>query len=198
MPVITNIITAQSFEIIRDRIAYILFDEFQNQRTLTANQDLNVIVTTENKAPNDFTELPLITVSISNGDYSNKNQGSSDGVYIYNVDLYTSSKTKSTGEGATLATIKLHKLMGIARYILEDPQYKTLGFAVGGSNTAFILRSIVQSIAFKDIDPNDANNVSMGRLTFAVTANESNKLLVPTLLAHNNTLANNIYHYQYF
>jgi hypothetical protein len=198
MPVITNIITAQSYEIIRDRIAYILFDEIQNQKIVQSNNDLDVTITTENKSPNDKTDLPLVTVSISSGDYSNKHQGSSDGVYTVFIDCYASSKTTNTNDGASLATIKLHKLIGIVRYILEDPQYKTLGYAVGGSNLPFILRTFVQNIAFKDIDNNDSYNIAMGRVTFLVTANESNKLLTPTIVINNNiTTVNNIYTYRF-
>lgn len=186
MSKITNIITSQGYEIIRDRIATILADEIDNQAVMTYDPYLESLdVKVEAKNPNDISELPLVNVSIANVDYANKNQGSVDGTITINVDAYTSAPSENGNDGAKIATLYLHRILGICRYVLEDPIYKTLGFL-----QPQIMRTLVSNITFKDIDNNDANNVAMGRLTFTVVANEPNKLIVPQLIAGYQTTIN--------
>ena len=177
MSKITQIISTQRFESIRDRILEILVDEMDHQYYLTSDEDLNVSVFIERNNPIDKTELSAIVVSLAKGAYSNKNQGSVDGDYIYNVDVYTNSKTTENGAGDTLAAIKMQKLMGVCRSILEDPIYKTLGFA-----PPFLMKTNVSEFNIAAGNKEDALNTGMGRLTFNVTTNETNKLIVPNLI----------------
>lgn len=165
---ITAAISAQSFELIRDRIVEILVDEFDGQYLLTYDAELIVDVFKERNTPVDKAELSCIIVSFANGIYGNKNQGHVDGDYQYNIDVYTNAKTNDSQSGDTKSATKLQKLIGIIRAILENQAYKTLGFI-----TPRIMNTIVSEINIRRYDPNDTVNTSMGRITFKVRAAET-------------------------
>ncbi len=189
MSKITNIINAQAFEIIRDRIGTILQDEIDNQSVITYDPYLaSINVTIENKAPTDITELPTINVAVASGDYGNKNQGSVDGTYSYNIDVYTCAESTSSIRGDKKSTLYLQRIIGLIRYILEDPTYKTLGY--NPLPVPIILGTMVSNVSFKEIDKDDSYNVAMGRVVFTVKANESNKLIIPNLISGYQTTIN--------
>lgn len=178
MAQINYIIPPQKYELARNRIGEILIDEFDNQLLLTGNYDLDIKVDVEGQNPYyDKVELPAINVSLLNGGFGNKNQGSVDGNYIYAIDAFTSAKTTNTMKGDKLSTFKLHKLLGIARAILEDPKYKTLGYVPG-----FVMRTGFTNIDIMEIKKDDALNTIGGRLLFAVSLNEITALGVPRLI----------------
>ena len=176
MAKINTIIPTQNYELIRDRIAIILADEFQNQLFLTYDVDVDPVIFVERSNPFDKEELPAVNVSMAVGNFANKNLGSSDGTYQFNIDFYTRSKSNAATGGDIISTKKLHRMIGMARYILEDPIYKTLGF-----NPGFIMHTICTEIIIKQLDKDDATNTAMGRLIFTVKANESNRLLSPSI-----------------
>lgn len=182
MSKINHIIPAQNYELIRDRIADILIDEISNQFTLTADPFLKATVTLENSIPTDKTELSQVSVSLDKGMYDQKFQGNRRGVYTYNVDVVTSSKTTNGVSGDTKSTKKLHRLMGVVMAILENPEYKTLGFA-----TPLISNTHVQDIKIAGVDKEDAMNTVMGRVSFSVTATETTSLKDTVLIAGFNT-----------
>ena len=62
--IIENIIPNQKFELIRDKIALILFDEIGNQKTLTNNSDLDVKVFLERFVNFDKTDFYLSLIHI--------------------------------------------------------------------------------------------------------------------------------------
>lgn len=179
MSKITAKITRQGWEYIRDRIAEILADELNAQVTMDyPSVDIDAQVWVERTNSFDKTELPAINVSLATGSWENKNQGSQDGTYIFNIDCYALAKTKGADSGDTLSAIKVQRLLGICRYILEDPIYKTLGF-----EPPFIMRTGCKDVNIASPPNEDEKNVAMGRITFSVTANEKNQLLVPKLIA---------------
>ena len=185
MSKITNIIPAQNYELVRNRIAEILIDEISMQLILSGNYELDLTVDIENQSPNDKTELPLINVSLINGNYGNKSyNGSITSTYQYTVDCYTNSKTINTTKGIQISTFKCHKLLGVCRYILENPIYKTLGYNAGFIQRVFI--SDLQIAASKNGN-DDAFNTVMGRLTFNVVVTETVDLLKPTIASGYNT-----------
>lgn len=177
---ITVAITKMQFEFIRDRIYSILKDELATQYLLSYDPDLeNVEVTIENNNPSiDKERLTLINVSTAQGDYDGKHQGWRKGTYQYFIDVYTSSKTSQNNPGDYLSSIKLHKFIRMVSYILEDPQYKVLGFA-----NSYINRTLVNGFKIAEANKEDALNTMMGRITFTVEANESNSLITPNLIA---------------
>jgi hypothetical protein len=174
---ITTVIPPQAFEVIRDRIGEILTDELNNQSILSYNPALDIIVTAERSNPYASTELPAINISLDNGQYGNKNQGSVDGSYVFNIDAYTNAKTSDAQGGDQKASIELQELLGKCRAILENSIYITLGF-----QNPFILRTICSAINIASSGANDAKNTMMGRISFTVTANEKTPFKVPALI----------------
>lgn len=174
MAVITEILQPQFYELIRDRIVDVLFDELANQYTIGYDDDFNVAVTGERFVAIGLPEVPIINVSLANGNFDNKHIGFSDGGYIFNIDVYANS---SEEEGDRLSTLHLHKLLGACRAILENPEYKTLGYAPG-----FIRRTNVQGFDIAEQRSNDSRNNAMGRLVFNVSATEYSPFKEPELI----------------
>lgn len=179
MAQITQIISTQAFEFVRDRIAEILDDELNNQFILSGDYDLDLSVTVESNFPQTNKEdFPIVNVSLTNGKYENKDHGGSVlGLYQYNVDVYANSKTPLEGQGDRLASIKMQKVIGICRSILEDPIYKTLGF-----EPPFVSRVFVSEMNISEPNKDDALNTIVGRLVFNVHVPEHCKLTTPTLI----------------
>lgn len=183
MSLLTGIISPHAFEIIRDRIGEILADEIANQYTLTSDEDLNLgEVWIERFVPFDKEELPTINVSLASGAFSGQTQKHTDGVYTYFIDVYTKAKTSETDRGDVLATIRLHRLLGVCRAILENPQYKTLLFTA-----PFIFNRHFESLSIAEPGTQDAVSSIQGRLTFSVKAIETNELITPILLGIHDT-----------
>ena len=176
--IISGIIPPQQFEIIRNKIGLILFEEIGNQFVLTADEKINAKIFVERFIPFDKTDFPCINVLLSDGNYENQNTKTSDGSYSFFIDVYTAAKTTPALWGDSEATFRLHKLMGLCRAILANPQYRNLGFAVPK-----ISRTKVDSIGIKEPQNNqDATCSIMGRLTFTVRANEDTQLLGANLI----------------
>jgi len=127
MSKLTAIIPAQGFELIRDRIAVILVDEIANQITLGIGAEFNAKVFVERIVPIDKSETPLINVLYSRTGYDNNDFDSSDGQNTYHIDIYAKANAKpsTNSEADNLAQVKLARLIGIVRAILESPHYLT-------------------------------------------------------------------------
>jgi hypothetical protein len=163
-----------NFEIIRDRIALILAEEIDNQAVLTYDADLEAVeVFLERTKAFDKTEVPCINVSLATGNFSNKHQGYQDGVYTFNIDIYTNAQSTDAEDGDVLSTLSNHKLLRICRYILEDPQYKTLDFAPG-----FIGNTMCTEINIANAERMDEFNHIMSRISFSVKSFENNALKI--------------------
>lgn len=188
---ISTIIPPHNYELVRDRIGTILANEALYQAALmntaipnSGNYLLATEVRVERTNPIDKIDIPVINVSLINGDYSNKHQGNVLGGYNYAIDCYTNAKTTALNEGDQLAAFRLQKLMGFCRYVLEDPIYKTLNFPMG-----FIAGSLVTSFQIQNIGKEDAVNSAMARLIFNVKMAESNSLIVaPQIAGWQNTV----------
>ena len=176
MSKITTLIGRQSYELIRNRIGEILIDELANQ-TVLGNVFTSANVEVESSSIVDNTEMSTIQISLSTGDYSNEHQGTSNGEFEFNIDVFCKSKSSLTYNGSINAMFKTQALIGIVRYILKDPQYKTLGFTPG-----FIGGVTVGKIMMGDADKTDTMNSIGGRLIFKVKAIEENALLNVTLI----------------
>jgi hypothetical protein len=183
MAILNQIIPAQNFEVIRDRIPVILVDELSNQATLTGNPDLNADVWSERIIPFDAANMPAVNILLSRG--TSNFFTAVEGVYIYTyfVDVYTKAKSTDGERGGHLASIKLHRLLGVIRAILENPSYRTLGFPMPS-----LEHTAVTDIAIADPkNSQDANSVMMGRLTFTVQVRETTQLITPVDIAQSNT-----------
>lgn len=163
---ILNPIPQQNYELVRDRIAEILFTELENQYFLTYNQDFNIAaVWVERSSPFDHTECPTVNVSFGTGSFDNKDNKNIDGTYLFNIDCFTKAKAtegQSINGGDQRSTLKLHRLMGLVRAILSNPQYNTLSFAKPSiSNVHVVSMDIADS-------KSDSENVAMGRVVLSV------------------------------
>lgn len=177
MALITEIIPSQEFELVRDRVAEILIDELANQAALSYDEDLEVNVFVERSIPFDKTELPAINVSLAQGEFDNKKAPNLDGNYIYNIDVHTSAKSNEEDQGDSRASVKLHKILGKCRAIIENPIYRTLGF-----NKPSISRVFFSQMDIADPGKQDALNTQMGRLILNVRVPEGVSLLAAGLI----------------
>ena len=201
MPKILSVLGAQAFELIRDRIAIILADEIEGQYLLTYDPDFGRMgVYVEASNPDDKEDLPKVNVSLATGSWPllKEYNGEILGTYIYNIDVYASSPSNDSAEGDNLSAVKLHKILGVCRAIIDNPIYRNLSYPSG-----FVQRVSVTDLNIrvdsKDMN-NDALNTRMGRVTVTVEALEKVSLLQGVLLTDsyatatlNNT--NNGYYY---
>lgn len=169
MALITTLIPEQNFEQVRDRIGAILALELPNQYTL-GDDDANAPqkVWVERFIGFGKEELPAVNVCLEKGTFVSHTVKQTDGEYIFNIDCYQSSATIGEDSGDQLATIKLQKLLGLCRAILEQPEYGTLGFAAPS-----IMRREMETMQIAPQPTQEAINRVMGRLTFRVKVAES-------------------------
>ncbi|MGB0881421.1 MAG: hypothetical protein ACPGSO_00600 [Vicingaceae bacterium] len=173
MALINKEIQEQSFELIRDRIAEILSIEITNQYNLFNNEDLNLKVWLERNTPFNHSELPSINVSLSEGIFDQNTTTRSDGTYTYFIDVYHKGKTDENESGYLKSNRSNQRVLGVVRYILEDPQYKRLGFAPG-----FIGGRNVRNFQISEpTNSQDSTSITMSRIVFEVRSTEVEELL---------------------
>lgn len=169
---INKLIGTQAFEVIRDRIAQILAIELENQVVNFGNYDADVDVWIERFQAFDKTELPAVNVTFAPAEFSGKSAPQNDGSYTFNIDCYYNAKSDNDTDGATIAMLKLQRLLGVCRSIMDNPAYLKLGFS-----TPFIMSVKCTSMAVKEPTAGDALTTMMGRLVYAVKASEVTPLL---------------------
>jgi len=174
---IIEVIQEQNYELVRDRIGEILIDELDHQALISYNPEIDATVYVEYKPAFDASQMPAVNVSLANGNYDNKDMAQVDGEYLYHIDAYARANSTQDNDGSSLATYRLHRLLGICRAILENPQYKTLGFEAPS-----ISRVAVQSIDIQEPAKQDAYSTAMGRLIFMVKVVETVELITPRLI----------------
>lgn len=183
MAILQELIPDRLYEQLRDRIAEILIDEIQGQIDLGHSVQLSKLYV-ERTTPIDKLKVPCIVVSMSDGQYDNRDMVSVDGNYTFFIDAYTKSKATADDDGDTLAAKKVHKLIGVCQSILTSSLYDNLGF-----DRPFISESWVETIAFGPVDPanrqstiSDSQMHFMGRLQFKVRVQETSENAVPEVL----------------
>lgn len=185
MAKLNKVINPQAFELIRDRIASILYDEIGNQYVLTYDPDLaSIPIEIEGINPEDKIDLPLINVSLGGGkwDEFKEYNGEILGAYIYYVDVYSDAASTDSAQGDNISARKLQKIIGLCRAILENPIYKTLDYAPG-----FVKRVGCKDLLIKDKARNDTMNSQMGRIIFSVEVFETDQSQDGVLLQQSNT-----------
>lgn len=182
---INGLIQPQNYELIRDKLAVILMEELINQGSISSPQETFAKgVWVERVIPFDQpTNFPCINIILDNGEYSNKDQKMVDGWYKFYICAYTSSKSTANDKGDTLAKIKLHKLLGLCRAILENPVYNTLDYPEIGIKTTKVGSIIIN----QPENQNDATNAVVGYLEFFVRVAETVILKDPIPLALSST-----------
>lgn len=179
--IITGQIATQKFELIRDRIGEILLTELTAQGAMYSPQEVFANkVYIERFVPIDHTNFPALNIVLANGDYSNKDQLQADGLYKFWIVCYTGEKSTATQDGDTRATLRMHRILGLCRAILNYGGYRTLGFAPTEVN---VKTTYVGSIVIPKVDENgDAVNAIMGYLEFFVKAPEVVNVVDPVQL----------------
>ena len=133
---IDEIISRQNFELVRDAIGSILLIELEAQKQKQGfDENINIFSERTNPIQND--ELLTINLSLESGDFSNKTQKDSQGKTFFNIDIYSKGAASSIESGSLNSSLKLHKYIGLVRYILQHTEYKTLGLPsgfIGGTN----------------------------------------------------------------
>jgi hypothetical protein len=190
MSIINTVIPQQSFELVHNRIGAILYDEIRNQFQLSGNYDLQKVKIFKERFVNyNQAELPALNVFLERGEYNNQNPGHADGIYRYVIEGAMKAKAKGNAEGDnrgdTRSMVKLQRLLGICRSILEDPKYYTLAFA-----KPFIMSSHVENIYFGKTVEEDGSHVARGAITLVVRMPESNALIYPNLIKGYDTMVN--------
>lgn len=168
---ITYSIPNQGFEFCRDRIGNLLYEELSNQVYMFGDDDLETIVSIETNNPYvEGNELSKVQVCLAGGTYSNKHQGSVDGTYQYMIYVSCKAKALPKTDPATRSSLKLHRLTGAIRAILEDPLYNTLGFAHG-----FVKRVYFSNFDITDQEKNDSASVATNVMILNVELVETTK-----------------------
>lgn len=179
---ITGVIPPQNNELVRDRIGEVLIDELENQALISYTPEIDATVFVEYGPAFHPTQMPCVNVKLGSGSFDNKDMTQVDGSYVYYIDCHAKALSTDEDDGSTLATYRLHRIMGIVRAILENPQYKTLGFAAPSISSLG-----VQSIDIQEALKQDSSSTVMGRLTFNVKVVETVELITPRLIDGYNT-----------
>ena len=166
---ITEIIAEQSFEILTKEVGAILLLELENQLSIQeCDSDIELGVFIERITPIDKSEDVVVNVSLNSANYDNHNEFESQGMHTFNIDTYTFGVDSLNETANTNVRLKLQKITGWIRYILQSTKYKTLGFAPG-----LVSGTYVQSINFDDnYGKEDSSMNRMSRLVFSVRASE--------------------------
>jgi hypothetical protein len=177
MAQLTQVIGNQNFELVRDRIGAILLTEIEQQVYLGSDitePEIFIERTVPFSAENEF---PAINVQFAGGVYETKNVREAEGGYLYNIDIFTLGKNTSAITGDKLANIKLQRLMGVCRAILENPVYRTLSFAPPS-----LSRVKVQELSIAAPQVQDGLHTAMGRIVYRVEVDEDVELKTAPLI----------------
>lgn len=165
------LIPPQNFELVRDRLAFVLQAELENQQYLGAD----IIVPTiyiERGVPFNDTELPAINIQYSGGAYGNKDVTQVQGTYTYYIDVMAQNSTVGIERGDALAMIAVQRIAGLIRAILDNPLYITLGFS-----RPSLGHVECSSMQIADRGDTDAKNSAMARVLYTAQVAEGNQLI---------------------
>lgn len=164
---ITETIQSQAFEVLTQTIGAILLLELTEQKTIQSyDMDLGVFI--ERIEPIDKSEDVVVNVSLGAVNYDNHNEFESQGIHTFNIDTYTFGLESASQTANDNVRLKLQKVTGWIRYILQSTKYKTLSF-----NPGFVGGTYVQNINFDDnFGKEDTAMSRMSRLVLSVRASE--------------------------
>jgi len=172
MSIITNPITPQSFEIVRDRLGEILDQELSSQAILTDDDRLDAAIYLQRSKEFTANELPAVNISLDNGVYTNHQRGVSDAIYTFHIDCYAAAEDSESATGDILASLDMQRLLGVCRSILSNPVYRNLGFAAPFTN-----RVTVTGLTLLEVKTTEESSIAGGRLSVDVAVQETTALL---------------------
>lgn len=170
MAVIKDIIPKQNFELVNERIGEILKLELEHQKTLQEFDDPVNVFNERLDAFQQEEELMINTMFDSENNNTHSQKSSLGNVHYF-IDVYSTGKSKGNVDGGTASARRLHKFLGMCRFILSDSQYRTLGF-----NPGTIAGTAIESMQIATLENKDAANVTMGRIVLAVRLQEQQPL----------------------
>lgn len=176
MGIIKNIVPKQNFELVDERLGEILTLELSHQKTLQNFSD-PVNVYSERLDVFDHSEKVMVNVFYDSSNDFDETQKGSQGKSRYFVDVYASGESGTGISGGLASSKRLHKFLGMCRYILSDSQYRTLGFepgSIGGVS--------VESIQIANLETKSSTYDTMGRLTVSVRLKEDQVLETGVLM----------------
>jgi len=194
MAVVSKILTAipdQAFELVRDRIAEILLVELAAQATLQTDVEVKALLNdvkifSERFHPLNEAEFFGVEIFLFTGDYDNKSAGSARGSYTFYLDCFGRAASTNQQEGDVRSSLKLQKLIGIIRAILESPNWTTLGFTPPNQ---FVGRTEVKGIKrTEEKNTQDSGNIMFYRIVFDVIATEGTDANVGVPWAQSDTV----------
>jgi hypothetical protein len=176
-PIISELIPQQGFEIVRDMIGAILKIEIENQKTLSNQQTPNsfqedVRIFQERLSPIGESDEVVINVQLSSANYSGLTRKDTQGATIFFVDIYTTGKETDDKSGDIVSSSRLHKFLGLCRYIISHTEYKTLTLQPG------VIAGVTVD-GFNILEPSlkeDALFFRMGRLTISYKIQENQSM----------------------
>ena len=178
-------IPRQPLEIILDQIVLILNQEIPNQNTLSPGEGLNASIYKSRITPIQASECPAIIVDIAADELGMKTQISNDGTLSYNIDIFNCGKYTDDIRGDQIAKERLHRLVGVVKFIFMSSTYTTLGFErpfighVEISNTQFAVSN----------KSDDSNSVVVARLVLSVKVDSEANWVDPVMIAGFDTQA---------
>lgn len=165
-------IPTQRFEVIRDQVALIIFDELQNQLTRRPLEtEFGAGVWVERGIPFDRQELPAVKVYFAKSTYDQDGRVSSQGNCQINIEVTARGRSSLTEEADEVAAKVCQKLLGAIRYTLKHPTYNRL---------AFTGRPYIKGITVTDIrmaeptEQPDGYRIIAGQLILEVRYEEDN------------------------
>lgn len=174
------IIAVSNFEIVRDKIALILKEEMDNQALLRGSGD--PVVPDPNYTANFYTERfspvgkeegNVITVDVEGGQLDNRTNVTQSFECKFNIDIYVGAKETET-TGYYNSAVKLHRLAGLVRHIIQSPNYYNLGLSGVESRSASLIQFARVS------DEQNAAFSRMGRVTLTVRIHEESSAISVT------------------
>lgn len=181
--IINEIIPLQGFDIVETRIGEILLTELTNQKNLQGlTSDFGVFL--ERQEPMDKSEDVVITVTLMDTNFSEFTTKGSQGNTIYVIDVYASGTASDTETASINSRIKIHKYVGMIRYILSSAKYLTLGFPPGLIGGKYVERIHFDTdySNFGNHSNFDGSFIRFARIFYAVRIQEDQELWTPIAL----------------
>lgn len=174
---IDHIIPSARWEIIRDAILAVLLQEFTDQVYYFQNTVCSgVTFWAERTTPIDKTENAIIVINTFKAAYDTKDVTSTHGLYTFVIDFMTNAKASGSGPdnaGDKAASLKMQRIMRTVRYILEHPNYATLGLGLSAGIEHTEVTSFQIYRDERATAPSDAMNSAIGQIIFQVRCEET-------------------------
>lgn len=176
MGIIKNIVPKQNFELVNERLGELLKLELEEQKFLQNFSD-PVNVYSERLDVFDHSEKVMVNVFYDSSNDFDETQKGSQAKSRYFVDVFASGESGNGINGSLVSSKRLHKFLGMCRYILSDSRYRTLGFDPG-----IIGGVAVESIQIANLETKSSSYDTMGRLSVSVKLKEGQTLETGVLM----------------